>query len=166
MKLLDYETQWSQLEQSRNPFAVVVMSHLKTQETKGNAIDRKTWKVRLVKRLYELGYSRSEVLDLFRFLAWAMILPKELKQSLWDELRTYEEERKVPYITSVEEMGYERGERSLILRQLNRRLGSLPDRTIDRINQFSITRLEALGEALLDFGTIADLTTWLDRASD
>jgi hypothetical protein len=62
VKLLDYETQWSQLEQSRNPFAVVVMSHLKTKETKDNAIDRKAWKLRLVKHLYELGYSRSDCL--------------------------------------------------------------------------------------------------------
>ena len=57
----------------------------------------------------------------------------------------------MPYITSVEQLGYDRGlnvgklegqlegkleaGRSLILRQLNRRLGSLPDRTIDHIHQ-------------------------------
>lgn len=81
------------------------------------------------------------------------------------------------YITSVEQMGYDRGikqgkaegkaeeARSLILRQLNRRIGTLPDRTIDRINQLSITRLESLGEALLDFSAIEDLMTWLDRTA-
>jgi hypothetical protein len=63
VKLLDYQTQWSQLEASRNPFAVVVMAHLKTQETKGNssgrkAWNRKAWKLILIKRLYSLGYSR------------------------------------------------------------------------------------------------------------
>jgi Domain of unknown function (DUF4351) len=169
VKLLDYETQWSQLEQSRNPFAVVVMSHLKTRETKGNAIDRKAWKVRLVKRLYELGYDRSEVLNLFRFVDWVMILPEGLKRTFWEELKTYEEERQMPYITSVEEIGYDRGlvqgERSLILRQLNRRIGAIPDRMVDRINHLSITRLESLGEALLDFSTIEDLTTWLETHS-
>ncbi|MEB3292122.1 MAG: hypothetical protein VKJ24_03080, partial [Synechococcales bacterium] len=81
VKLLDYQTQWNQLEQSRNPFAIVVMSHLKTQETKGRSRERKTWKVRLVKRLYELGYSRSEIINLFRFIDWVMILPEGLKQS-------------------------------------------------------------------------------------
>ncbi|MEB3295875.1 MAG: DUF4351 domain-containing protein [Synechococcales bacterium] len=175
VKLLDYETQWKQLEQSRNPFAVVVMSHLKTRETKDRSQERKVWKVRLVKRLYELGYERSEVLNLFKFIDWVMILPERLKQSFWNELRTYEEERQVPYITSVEQIGYdrglergleqglERGERSLILRLLNRKFGALPDRTIDRINQLALPQLESLGEALLDFETIADLTTWLDR---
>ena len=169
VKLLDYETQWSQLEQSRNPFAVVVMSHLKTRETKNSAIDRKPWKVRLVKRLYELGYDRSKVLNLFRFVDWVMILPEGLKRTFWDEMKTYEEERKMPYITSVEEIGYDRGKteeaQSLILRLLNRKLGVLPDRPIDRINKLCITRLESLGEALLDFNTIEDLTTWLETHS-
>ena len=71
----------------------------------------------------------------------------------------------MPYITSVEEIGYERGERSLILRQLNRRIGTIPDRTIDQINKLSTTRLESLGEALLDFSAIEDLTTWLETHS-
>ena len=166
MKLLDYETQWSQLEQSRNPFAVVVMSHLKTKETKDDAIDRKAWKLRLVKRLYELGYSRSEVLNLFRFVDWVMILPKGLKRTVWKELKTYAEDRKMPYITSVEEIGYDRGleqgERSIVLRLLTRRFRHLNDRTIASISTLSITQLESLSDALLDFSAIEDLTTWLE----
>ena len=137
----------------------------KTREATDSAIDRKTWKLRLVKRLYELGSSRLEVLNLFRFIDWVMILPESLKRTFWDELKTYEEGRKMPYITSVEEIGYERGERSLILRQLNRRIGTIPDRTIDQINKLSITRLESLVEALLDFSAIEDLTTWLETHS-
>ena len=169
VKLLDYETQWSQLEQSRNPFAVVVMSHLKTRETKDSAIDRKIWKVRLVKRLYELGYDRSEVLNLFRFVDWVMILPEGLKRTFWNELKTYEEDRKMPYITSVEEIGYDRGlnegeakgERSITLLLLNHKFGELPDRMVEQIKALSIPKIEALSKALLDFTSIEDLTTWL-----
>jgi hypothetical protein len=170
VKLLDYDTQWSQLEQSRNPFAVVVMSHLKTRETKDSAIDRKAWKLRLVKRLYELGYSRSEVLNLFKFVDWVMTLPEGLKRTFWEELKTYEEDREMPYITSVEEIGYDRGlhegkaeeARSLVLRQLNRKVKHLNDRTIDRIKSLSIPKIESLSKALLDFTSIEDLTTWLE----
>ena len=169
VKLLDYETQWSQLEQSRNPFAVVVMSHLKTRETKDSAIDRKIWKVRLVKRLHELGYDRSEVLNLFRFVDWVMILPEGLKRTFWNELKTYEEDRKMPYITSVEEIGYDRGlnegeakgERSITLLLLNHKFGELPDRMVEQIKALSIPKIEALSKALLDFTSIEDLTTWL-----
>ncbi len=57
VKLLDYQTQWAQLEASRNPFAIVVMAHLKTQEIKRDASDRQAGKFILVKRLYELSYT-------------------------------------------------------------------------------------------------------------
>jgi hypothetical protein len=82
----------------------------------------------------------------------------------------------MPYITSVEQIGYERGvtvgeetglekgQRSLVLRLLGRKVGNLSDHTLDRIQALSIHQLEALGEALLDFGAIADLTAWLDRS--
>ncbi len=59
------------------------------------------------------------------------------------------------------ERGIEQGERSLILRQLTRRLGELPEATRSRLEHLSLTQLEALGEALLDFRAIADLDTWL-----
>ena len=40
VKLLDYRSQWSSLEQSRNPFATMVMAHLKAQETRRSVSDR------------------------------------------------------------------------------------------------------------------------------
>ena len=55
VKLSDYRAQWAQLEASANPFAIVVMAHLKTQETQGNPADRYRWKWAFTRRLYELG---------------------------------------------------------------------------------------------------------------
>jgi len=52
-------------------------------------------------------------------------------------------------------------ERSLILRLLTRRIGELPERIQMPIAQLTLTQLEALGEALLEFTTMADLITWL-----
>jgi predicted transposase YdaD len=92
-------------------------------------------------------------------------------------LKAYEEQRKMPYITSVERIGYDRGlqereeggairqARSLLLRQLNRKLGSIPDQTFTQINTLSIAQLDSLGDALLDFESMTDLTTWLDNQS-
>ncbi|AFY35479.1 Rpn family recombination-promoting nuclease/putative transposase [Calothrix sp. PCC 7507] len=51
--------------------------------------------------------------------------------------------------------------RSLILRQLNRRLGELPQEVGDRIEILSLEQLEDLSEALLDFTSLADLQAWL-----
>lgn len=55
----------------------------------------------------------------------------------------------------------ERGERSLIFRQLNRQVGALPEAVQAQIAQLSIEKLESLGEALLDFSRLADLEQWL-----
>jgi predicted transposase YdaD len=78
----------------------------------------------------------------------------------------------MPYITSIERMGIEQGltqgrqeeqsrQRSVILRQLTRRIGLVPEAMTDRIQQLPIERLEALAEALLDFTQLNDLVDWL-----
>ena len=61
VKVIDYRERWEELERSRNPFAVIVMTHLKELETKGKVNERLFWKVTLVKRLYEKGYSKEDV---------------------------------------------------------------------------------------------------------
>ena len=175
-KLLDYRDRWAELEQSQNPFATVVMAQLKMQETRNNVHQRKVWKLWLIRRLYQANYTRRDVVNLFKFIDWVMILPEGLKRSFWTELQAYEEERRMPYITSVEEIGFARGlqageererqrgeqrQRSLILRQLHRRVGEVPEAVQQQIEQLPIAQLEALGEALLDFEQVADLLNWL-----
>ncbi len=56
----------------------------------------------------------------------------------------------------------EEGERSLIYRQLTRRVGELPLDVRDRIATLNLEQLENLGEALLDFTSMADLQSWLE----
>jgi predicted transposase/invertase (TIGR01784 family) len=62
-------------------------------------------------------------------------------------------------------IGEARGEAKVIMRQLNRRLGSVPVPVSDQIQQLTIPRLEDLGEALLDFTGLEDLEGWLSRNS-
>ncbi|WP_416245488.1 DUF4351 domain-containing protein [Crocosphaera sp. XPORK-15E] len=52
---------------------------------------------------------------------------------------------------------------SLVLRQLNRRLGEIPSSTIEQIRGLSIEQLENLGEALLDFESQENLVNWLQN---
>lgn len=59
-------------------------------------------------------------------------------------------------------IGLQQGEVALVVRQLNRRLGAISSELQARIQELSIPQLEALGEALLDFSTLSDLTTWLE----
>lgn len=66
----------------------------------------------------------------------------------------------------AKEEGRQEGERYLILRLLNRRIGELDALLIERITGLSIEQLENLGEALLDFSSIADLEAWLNQQSE
>jgi hypothetical protein len=127
VKLLDYKEQWQALEESRNPFAIVVMAHLKTQETRDNGVERKAWKFSLIKRLYEKGYQKQDVLNLFNFIDWLMNLPDALNREFWQELTQYEEQRRMPYITSVERMALKDGQRLVIENMLKVRFGTLDE---------------------------------------
>ncbi len=58
------------------------------------------------------------------------------------------------------EEGREEGEKSLVLRQLPRRVGELPQVVRQQVESLSLEQLENLGEALLDFTSMSDLDTW------
>jgi predicted transposase YdaD len=106
-----------------------------------------------------------------------MILPEAVERKFWQELQVFEEERKVTYVSNAERFGFERGikhgieqgieqgmaqeARSLILRQLTRRIGAIAPNIASQIAMLSVSQLESLGEALLDFSSAADLGEWL-----
>ncbi len=52
---------------------------------------------------------------------------------------------------------------ALVLRLLHRRLGAVPTEVESRIRTLPVAELEALGEALLDWRTPAELMAWLQR---
>lgn len=108
VKLLDYEAQWETLEASTNPFAVVVMAHLKTQITTQDPEGRLRWKLRLIRGLYERGFSQQDILELFRVLDWMMGLPEELKLEFWDELQRFEEEKRCRTLVALNRLVFSR----------------------------------------------------------
>jgi hypothetical protein len=109
VKLLDYQQRQSQLLASRNPFATVVMAHLAALATRNNRLERKQQKLALVRRLYEQGLERENIINLFQFIDWMLTLPSELEKDFWQEFREYEEARTMRYVTSVERIGIEQG---------------------------------------------------------
>ena len=59
--------------------------------------------------------------------------------------------------------GIQVGKEELVVRQLNRRLGSLSAEVTNSLNHLSSEQLDELGEALIDFKAFADLEAWLSR---
>ncbi|QHG20643.1 Rpn family recombination-promoting nuclease/putative transposase [Nostoc sp. ATCC 53789] len=116
VKLLDYQQRQSELEASRNPLATVVMAHLKAMETRDDRIERKQQKLVLVRRLYEQGLRREDVINLFGFIDWMMTLPAQLEEEFWQEYRDFEESLSMQYVTSVERFGIEKGKLEALLK--------------------------------------------------
>jgi Domain of unknown function (DUF4351) len=95
-------------------------------------------------------------------------LPESLKQGFQDDLQRYEQERQMPYVTSIERSGIAKGleegldrQRSILLRQLTRQVGPIAEPTIAQVKTLSFDRLEELAEALFDFTSADDLVKWL-----
>ena len=54
----------------------------------------------------------------------------------------------------------------LIKRQLRRRFGELSSGLEQQLQTLSVSQLEDLAEALLDFSDVNDLTRWLDNQAN
>ncbi len=112
IKVLDFEGNWDKLENDPNPFSMVIMAHLKSRSVKDGQ-ERKRWKLHLMRLLIRRGYGRKDILELFRFIDWLLILPEELDIQFREETIRMMEEEKMPYITSIEKLarkeGYDKG---------------------------------------------------------
>ncbi len=108
-KLLDHVSDVQALETSTNPFAAVVLAHQQALATQNDSPARREMKLRLVKGLYERGWDADDVRELFRIVDWVMTLPEELQDAFREELFRYEEEKTMPYLSSIERRAIERG---------------------------------------------------------
>ncbi len=62
-----------------------------------------------------------------------------------------------------EAIGLQKGEAKLVIRLLERRFGDIPQNINDTILNLSVERLDSLGEALLDFQSLTDVSDWLGQ---
>ncbi len=63
----------------------------------------------MVKNLYQRGWDRAIIIELFRFIDWVITLPKGLDTVFWNEVKKFEEECAVQYVTTGERIGIEKG---------------------------------------------------------
>jgi hypothetical protein len=123
VKLLDFAAHEAMLEASTSPFAKVVLAHLKARATHGDPAGRHAWKIRLVRGLYERGFSAQDVRELFRVIDWMMELPPALENEFWQDVDNLQEEGQMPFITTPERVGHRRGLRAGIESLLKVRFG-------------------------------------------
>lgn len=167
VKLLDIACDEQALLTNPNPFSIVILAHVRSMQASKDVAAIYQWKKRLVQLGYERGYSRENIVDLFTFIDWVMVLPEEMEIKFEAELTEFEKEQRMEYVTSIERRGIEQGKKAgqanVIIRQLNRRLSKLDSNLENSVRALDTTALESLAEALLDFQSINDITLWFDK---
>ena len=155
-ELIGHNVTYRTLEANPNPFALVVMAHLEAQESKDGAT-RNGWKLRLVRLLYGRGYTRQQILEIFRVLDWILQLPRDLELEFTRELMAFEGQAKMPYITSIQRIGRQEGEAAMLLRLIARKFGPPPETVRERITHADSETLLEWSDRILTAQTLDEM---------
>lgn len=110
IKILDYIDQIDELEKSNHLFACLIYSQLKAIENKYKPHEeRKRIKFSLTKRLYEKGFAKNDIINLYKFIDWLIGLPTNLELEYNHEVHYLEESKKMAYVSSMERYGLAKG---------------------------------------------------------
>jgi len=160
---------WRDFLRYQNPAASALMAKMKIAPC-----DRLRVKSECLRLMATLKLDRARMRLISGFVDTYLRLNAEEERLFQTEISTIEPSARevvMEIVTSWMEQGLEQGLEqgrqrealSLILRQLNRRIGGIAPDLEAKIRSLSVDKLEELGEALLDFSNVADLVTWLDR---
>ncbi|MGH9755707.1 MAG: DUF4351 domain-containing protein [Blastocatellia bacterium] len=105
-----------------------------------------------------------------------MFLPENLQSEYRVEIERYEEERKMPYVTTIEKMGIEQGRAEgraegwkqasleITLSLLRQKFGAIDEKTEVSIGDLTQEQLRELTDRLLELESLDELRVWLETA--
>ncbi len=158
IKLIDYRDRRNELEISMNPFASVILVQLAALNAKSKPdVQRKQVKFALTRRLYEKGFNKKQVNNLYKFIDWLIGLPPMLEIEYLDEVYDLEESTKMAYVTNAEKFGIEKGitigkKQGIEMKALEIAKCRLEEGCelafVERVTKMSLAQLESLQEEL------------------
>ena len=162
---------WRDFVRQGNPVASALMAKMNIAPT-----DRPRVKFECLRLLATLRLDPARMQLISGFIDTYLRLDAEEERLLQADIAKMEPvEREVvmQIVTSWMEQGIKQGKQegkqeealSLIMRLLPRRVGAIAPELQERIQQLSLTQLEDLAEALLDFSSSSDLEAWLQQDS-
>ena len=150
---------WRDFVENRNPVAAALMSKMNIAQK-----DRSKVKLECLRLLVSLELDPARMELISGFVDTYLNLDAIEEQAFQSQLGTInlEEQQQIMQLTtSWKEQGRQEGKVSTILRQLNRKFGSLDSAITDKISALNSEKLDSLTEELLDFQSFEDLERFL-----
>jgi hypothetical protein len=155
---------WKDFLTHSNPIAAALMAKMEIDPA-----DRPRVKVECLRMIANLKLDRARTFLISGFIDnYLRLNPVEEQQFQIevDKIKLPQERENVMEITtSWMEQGIVTGResegRSLVTKQLTRKLGNLSPELLARLNGLNLARVEALAEELLDFTNVGDLERWM-----
>lgn len=150
IKLINYQNKQDELERSNNPFASAILCQLAAVEMKSKPDEqRKQVKFALTRRLYDKGFTKHQVYNLYKFIDWLIGLPKPLELEYKNKVYELEESKKMAYVSFIEKLGMERGKLEGMLSVAKHLLedGAKPA-YVKKITGLSLTKIKQLQQKL------------------
>ncbi|CAM4120289.1 Transposase/invertase (TIGR01784 family) [Kerstersia similis] len=147
-----------------NPFAIVILAELAAARRSAPQT-RLEEKKQLVRSLYDYGWPPKRIRQLFIFIDGILALPASLDEDFWQSLASFEEERNMAYISSVERIGIRKGLEQgrnegmafLLREQLESRFGALSAEDRMRLSQADGSSLRVWARRLLNAKTLESI---------
>ncbi|GBE94661.1 DUF4351 domain-containing protein [Nostoc cycadae] len=156
---------WREYLQQQNPVASALMAKMNIAPQ-----DRPRVKSECLRLLATLQLDPARMQLISGFIDSYLRLNAQEKEIFQAEIAQFEptqQEVVMQIVTSwMEEgiqQGLQQGELKVIQRQLTRRIGTITPELQEQLRGLSVTQLEDLAEALLDFSDEADLVAWLEQ---
>ncbi|MFH7024652.1 MAG: Rpn family recombination-promoting nuclease/putative transposase [Heteroscytonema crispum UTEX LB 1556] len=154
---------WRDFLRQQNPVATALMAKMNIAPT-----ERRQVKFECLRLLATLRLDPARMQMISGFIDTYLRLNAEeegLLQANIANMEAREQEVVMQIVTSWMEQGKQQATLSLVMRQLTRRIGTLTPELEARVQQLSLTQLEDLAIALLDFSDVTDLEVWLQEVS-
>ena len=138
---------------------------IRLPQTRHDPQGRYAAKWRLARLLYQRDWDRQRIIDLFAVIDWLLRLPRELEERLWGAVMELEQEKNMPYVTSVERIGLRRGldqgrkegEATVLLRQIELKFGPPDDVVRKRVETADAETLLRWSERILTAASLDEL---------
>jgi Domain of unknown function (DUF4351) len=152
---------WRDFLQQKNPVAAALMAKMRV-----DPLERPTVKAQCLRLLVTLKLDPAKMQLISGFVDTYLNLDRDeetLFQSQLSTMELQEQEQIMQITTSWEQKGRIEEKLAITLRQLNRKLGNLPEESVTQIKSLEPFQLDALTEDLLDFQSFDDLNRWLSN---